>query len=452
MKVGGLMSCNCLPSNNLVCGPVITSIGVYQSDCQLLPSNEIVVNPYYDQDNNRSYFTYSFLLDCDGPILEVYFLVCENIDSQLIIDYRVQSCGYFVNTEYSYQNPPNVFPPPGLRYVRVVVNGAYDPGVAVVYRLSILGNYINDTRGSIAVMTRGGLSLYTNPYIIPGCNDEPQVSVGQDVVVDINENKARLLYRTIISNTGDSDLTNLVMLNDISYDQNVIIGDITTIPDNVEINILEELIELSLRIPLLPIGQSMEIYYDIPLDFEAPGTYDFISFVLVAEEDSSVMDTAITETSMESVELNTNIICNTDEDTIELCINIANIQGSPTTRINVFNMYTLFEDYTVEFLSFGGCQGQFSNGNIVETNVPIQVNDDIMITCLDMLLTENTTLRIEIKLRILDIGLDIEPLPRMELYLNDISIMGGLPQVLIQPGNIPKSTGIDTFNSIICNE
>lgn len=458
------MACECRPTSNTICGGQQGGISVTQPTCQQIPEMGVMENPFFDAQENRSYFSYSLVINCLDPVTDVYFLVCEDISTTLVVEYALGRCQVFVPTEFTFENPPGILPPEGFQYIHVVIGemGAdFGPGVVATFRLSILGNFINGGTGPIVVISEDGTFTFDNGYDLPTCPAEPRITVTQQSLVEYENNTATIFLITDVVNTGNVDLENIMLTSNITYDSsNLTLGTIRTEPEDVTVTITNDLITFEAMIASLARGEDVQLVYEIPIvGFAAPNTYTLNS---MANATTMFTIGLVTETieaegtnTLEITILVSRVLpsacCIINGDEIIFRANIQNDVNSPALRVNTSSMLQLRDFASIEFLSFSNCTATFPDGSPVPLNQILNSNEMITITCLDQLITSNATIQLDVIFRIRSIGISFVDPGTFDYSLSTIELVDPDSQILLPVTGLPATASVDVFTDFVCD-
>lgn len=391
-------TCNCPPASNIYCLGV-RGLAVSQPTCQIIPSGDRVENPYFDTEANITYFTYGLLNNCAGTtgnIEDFLTLICENIPlaSVIRVDQRLDTCEDFSPVNFDFNNSGGQQPPPGFRYLRIIVNEELTDGASAVYRIALAGNYPAETFTSalnaFVVIATGGLFGFlintTFPATVPGCPLIPRLTVMKSCNTVIENNTARVEYSVMVGNTGNVDLDNVLFNDIINYNgSNITIGTVTVEPPTINVDTRTSgIIRLTGDLGTINIGESVEITYTVPVvAFSAPGTYTFANTAMASSAD--IQGSSQCNATIEVVELTNTNCCTVNNDlTANFQITVGN-PNSPGTSITLGDVLTVPANLALSFTSFDVCSATFvSTGENVPLNTPIS-GEQIAIECMGLL-------------------------------------------------------------------
>lgn len=175
--------CSCTPYSLLCCcGPQI-GISVVQPSCQNLPDGSVVNNPAYVPLENKSYWTFKFITDCNSTtraISNFGIPICESVTRDVItVSEKIDGCGDFQPVPFTLiKDDPNFGPaPPGFQYLKVETGGRFDKGVSVEYRIEILGDYPTSLQ---PIKVKAGTNILTfdcGCFLVPQCPPQGKLAM-----------------------------------------------------------------------------------------------------------------------------------------------------------------------------------------------------------------------------------------------------------------------------------
>lgn len=446
--------CECIPSANIACQNQ-ESISVAQSQCQILPDNTTMENPFYDSTLNITYWSYKLVIGCpQSPIVEptiIYIPIYENISTEMLsVSEFILSCGRF--EEVSFDFDTTITPPAGFKYVRIPVNDRYTTGTSATYRLAVLGNYPQAIQ-SILVQTNGAdLLTFDADYQVPGEPANARLSVTKTAEVSIVDNQATINYTATVTNTGNVNLADVSYLDTINYDnENVSIGTITVDPSTINVDTSTPgTIVLSGDLGNLNMGESAVITYSVPLTgYNRPGNFVFASSTTARSGD--VTNTTNTEINVEVVQFSTNAVCNvSSSNTGEFIIGISSVPSSPDSNIFITDTITVPTGVTVQFISFGSCTAVFA-----DTGEPVLLNTDvtdrqIVITCTANI-PPSGTMNYTFSLRAISTTTIQQTPGEIVNIITDVTLQDPSMQVLLGVSPLPNTVSMEAGGEAVCS-
>lgn len=411
------MGCECPPSKNRVCKSIESLgnlISVTQPECVNLADGSLEVNPYIDTSNNRSYWAYKVVVNCNDCKYSprfIYILINENIMYEdLQIEERIITKQEFKVIDYIFESPPEVTPPRGFKFVKISVQGRYTTGTCALYRFSINGIYPVAIQPIYVITIDEEFLYFRAPYDVPGLSLNPRIVVTKQADVIIDNNDASIEYEVNIMNTGNSVLTNVMYDDTIRYDgQNIRIGQITVVPDfiNIDTSVGGE-IRLFGDIGTLEIGESFEIRYVVPiLNFSQPNIYSFVSNVIASSGDVKGITNNIAQ--IEVVEFITANVCEIpSEDIVEFVNSLKLVEGSPKSKVMTRSVVNIPEGVVVKVLDFSGCKAYYADDQQEVEVGDIVTNRQIVVECIEEIIPNSISFNV-IKLQI--ISIDVANIP-----------------------------------------
>lgn len=386
-----MANCQCPPATNLTCQGS-SGLGVFQPSCQVITTGESVSNPYYDSENNISYFTYGIFANCgydNGEVTLYYLPICENIppESVLAVDEFLDNCSMFQPINYDFTNDSGQQPPSGYKFIRILVNAGFQPGACALYRLSLAGRYDGESvteNTALILRTNGGLEKLfgaSAPFLFASCPPIPRITVMKTCETQLNDNQATISYSVSVSNTGEVNFEDVAFSDTISYDSpNITIGPVTVSPDTISVDTsVSGIISLSGSLGALNVGSAIEITYSVPLQsIASPNTYTFNN--IANAQSGSTEGSSECITSFEVVELTTNIACGVvNGNVVNLMSTYTNEPSSPATSITALSTINIPYGLTVQFTDFGDCTATDAT-----TGDPIELMQDITNTTVNI--------------------------------------------------------------------
>lgn len=282
--------CNCVPYENICCCGAFKGISVVQPACQTLLDGRVIINPAYVVDENKSYWTYKFITDCDKEtraISNFGIPICEFILQNSIKVYeKIDGCGEFKEVPFSLiKNDPNLGTAPnGYRWLKIETSDRYDKGVCVVYLIEIAGDYPYAIQ---PIKVKAGTNVFTfdcGCFLVPKCQGQGKLSVIKECKNKIINNQVFFEYKIKVINTGNAALNNVQYKDTINVPSNLVLGTITVnIPTLSVDDSNPNLIIISGNIGTINAGQQKEVIYSFPvIEIKSPDKYVLFNTVEVA--------------------------------------------------------------------------------------------------------------------------------------------------------------------------
>ena len=466
-------SCNCIPYTNLCCYPPQSGISVMQPTCQLLANPcgiggpTVVNNPCYCSSTNKSTWSYKFFTECSpGPTINgiSHFLIpiCKNISiDQVTVEEKVDTCGEFSsltpNVDFFVTNkdgnPDQNFgpSPEGFNWLKVEVNGRYDKGVCVLYRVTITGNFppVNES-----IRVKAGQNKLTfcglHPcFLVPGCPGTLNVTKKCSTV--ISNNTATLHYDVIVQNTGGQPLNNVQYTDTISFDSTKLTLGTPVINPSPPLNFTTGVGTVTIlgTFPVINAGASIPITYDIPVvSISQPGIFTVSNTATASAEGTTSSDSC--STTVDPVKVSGNKCCNVaNGNEVTFIITLSSVGSSPATTLSITDNLVIPPEVTVQFdsNSFNECTATL-NGNPVPLNTDI-TNAVIAITCNNVSVPAGGNVQIPITLKVTSTSAFVTPV----LITNTLLTATGTNpnQIFLPPDNIPATASVKIMGFVTCN-
>lgn len=451
-------TCTCPPASLQYC----TSTGGLMlsfPSCQIIPNDTRVENPYFDVINNISYFTYLLTDSCtglNGPILELYLAICENIPIAEILDVglRLDGCPGFTSLNYDLNNNSGVTPPAGYRFLRIEVDSNIIEGSSGVFRISIAGNIpvINlpgPNDGIVIVAEQRTVDLSNLRAI--GCPIIPRLTVTKNCNATIVDNMATLDYTVIVSNPNSINFDEVLYNDVISFNgSNVQIGQINVTPPDLNIDTSTPgTISITGSLGEISPGESIEINYTVPIvSFQAPGVYSFTNNAIATFGD--IEGSALCDVTVDVVSVTTQNCCLVNPDnTGSFNLVIENATNSPQTDVDIVAILIIPEAIELEFTNFNICSAVFiDDATEVPLNTPI-TNRTIRLVC-NGDLQPNSLMTFTIAFRILSSS-SFAINRSINMTITQVNLNVPDTQILLPVTPLPNSTSIDVISSVICS-
>lgn len=371
-------SCECLPYENLCCCPSQNGITVSQPKCQTLPDGEVVNNPAFVIGENRSYWTYKFLTNCDTEtrgISGIGIPICLEINAEnIIVEEKLNGCGQFTVIPFELiADDPNFGPAPeGFQFLKITTDDRYDKGLCVLYRISIIGDYPEEVQ---PISVKAGIPVYKfeceNCYIVPGCVPEGKLLVSKNSEIIIQNNQATIEYVVNVDNVGEGLLENVQYEDIIEIPTQLSYGQIVVTPETLEVDtsVLGR-ITISGNLGAIGPGQRVRITYSIPIiGISSPGSYIISNFARAAAEGTESSD--LSEDILNVVKLIADKCCSTDGKIGTFKLTISSVGDSPDVVVDILDQMVIPTGVTVLFESFSGCEAYYAG---TTTPIPLNVN------------------------------------------------------------------------------
>lgn len=459
-------TCTCPPADNIYCR-ALGELGIFQPECQIIPNGDRVSNPYYDTANNISYYSYGIIDVCDNTPINVRdFLVsiCENtpLESIMSCELQLDGCPDFFPVNFDFNNSGGQTPIAGFRFLRVLINQDIEAGSCGIVRIAFAGNFpptvatpdgrpgytivnVNQSGGTGVTLFPPDQSLYA------GCPPVPRVTVTKTCISEITSNMATLDYRVIVANTGNVDLENVGFTDTVNFNASAItLGMITVTPNTIQVDTsMPGMIRFTGDLGTIPIGQSIEITYTLPISaITTPGTFTFNNLAIATS--GEIQGSGQCNVSIEAVQLTTDICCIIEEDEEILRLSISNPSPSPDTQIDYDMLINISADEFVTFTSFDGCIATFVDTGEVVPIGTILTDTSILLECIANLPSNITTIQ-NIRFTV-DGTTNFSPTPGfIEGIINRVELQNPDDQILISVTPLPNTARITIEGNITCN-
>lgn len=437
--------CSCIPTSNVVCQQQ-SDLVLSMPSCQVINGQGVKGNPYYDEEVQRSYWTYKIMTLCNlfpNQVEDIYIPIYENIEMNMLTVYEIiPACNGRSELAYDFTNPIGIMPPVGFKYVHIETEQGYRTGACILYQLAIIGENIPSSQ-SLYVNTDNGLFSFDAGFPVPGQLAAPMLSLAKEAVLTIEGSSGFIDYTVTVTNTGNQAFNQVLLQDNIDYPGNmVMIGPITAQPSSIQVDTsVNGMMRLSGNLGVINMGQTVLVTYRVPLNgFSGPGTYNFNSRTMVMNEEIQ----AGTETVMQVpvVELiNTMNSAVTGVNTINMILDISNVGNSPQTSIIATAVLVIPSTLTMRLMNLSGCQA-----TIGETTEPALANTDysginIRFIC-PMTVPLNGMAEINIPVQIQSVRQGEEAFSTLLLRLDDVVLEEAGSQVFLGATPIPLETSI----------
>lgn len=371
--------CSCVAYTNICCCEPQDGITVVQPSCQTLPDGSIVNNPAFVPSLTRSFWSYKFLTDCSRntrAISNFLIPICELILApNIIVSEKIDGCGSFEPVPFTLtMNDPNFgTPPQGYQYLKVEVNGRYEKGVSVEYRIEIVGDF---PVGIQAISLKAANNLYEfscdDCFLVPRCNPQGTLAVTKVCDYTIQNNQAVLNYRVHVDNIGNGTLAD-VQFNDTIFLSSLLgIGPITVTPSSLVVTTSTPgRIGINGNLGTIDPSQQVSIQYTIPIvSITGPGSYTINNTAIASA--TGTTDSDICNLTLNVVSLQANKCCSIENGTGVFTLTIGSIGTSPDVLVDIFDRMEIPSGITIRFLELSGCEGYFA-----DTTNPIPLNTNL---------------------------------------------------------------------------
>lgn len=442
--------CNCIPSTNQFCQEQ-NSISVAQPVCQILPDGSSQVNPYFDMMSNISYWSYKLVSVCDitqsVTPLDIYIPIYENISQEMVnVEERILSCGRFEQVPFDFENPAGTIPPLGFQYLHIPFNSRFQTGVGVNFRVSLLGNFPTAS-GAIFVNTNTQLLEFDAGYLVPSEPPSPRLTVTKTGDLTIDGTSASIDYNVTVTNTGNTDLDNIMLVDTITYDSSsIVIGQITP-PAGINVDTsVPGTIRLTGDLGTLAMGESTSINYIVPIEsFAVPNTFVFSSSTVASN--SETQGTTNTEVAIPVVALTTGVGCMVLQNNEgEFTYSLTSVPQSPLTEIDLSASINIPDDVIIQFTSYGMCDASFITGGPVPLNTDVS-NARIIIDC-SASIPPNGTMTFTINFRVVSIT-SLQGV--LQSIIDAVRLQTENSQVFLGATPIPNSTTLTVDLDASCD-
>lgn len=450
--------CNCIPYSNICCCGPDNGISVVQPSCQNLSDGRVVNNPSYDPLNNKSYWTYKFITDCNPStraISNFVIPICEVIKSgHITVFEKIDGCGKYTPVTFLLKSSDAFYgnAPLGFQWLKIEVNNRFEKGVCVEYRLEITGNY-PETILPIQIKSHNSKLVFDceNCFLVPECNPQGKLVTSKSFTLNIENNQAVIRYIVEVNNLGNANLENVKYRDTLIIPTQLTVGTISITPNTLDISRNTGQIVISGNLGTLRPGGQVEVKYDIPItQITTQGTYNIENTVFTSSTGTESTATAIT--TLEVVKLESNKCCIVSEDgNITFRVLIENLSGSPETTINVLDNILIPAGITVQFIHFDGCMATYEGTN---NEVPINTNVEgpmgINIRCNNVKIPTSGMIQ-----KLLPIKIVSSSVPGRTVLANTIqSVNLSTPneQIFLGAGNLPLSAIIEINLNFNCNK
>ena len=296
------------------------------------------------------------------------------------VEEKILAYGFFRKVPFDFLNPPSINAEANIKYLRIMVSDSYSEGNSSTYRISIIGNYpekqsqiyVNVTNNIQETITNNLLRFEKFTYA--AAPTIPNISIIKKSKVIIDDKEIKIKYKVLIANTGSVDLNKLSFTDYIMYDEdNIYISRVILKNENITNSYLNNgKISIIKNIETLPIGESIELNYEVPIDnILNPNRYNFNSFSKIKNLDFE--KTLETSEIIEAVKLQTNLFTTLiDENTFAFGLTLKSTDNSPDCAAIVENIINIPKKITIKFLNFNGSLAYFD-----DTLEPVPLFTDI---------------------------------------------------------------------------
>lgn len=437
--------CACIPTSNVICQQQ-SDIVLSMPTCQVVNGQGVRGNPYYDEEAQRSYWTYKILTLCNlftNQVEDIYIPIYENIEMNMLTVYEIiPACNGRSELTYDFTNPSGVTPPTGFKYVHIQTGQRYGTGACILYQLAIIGENI-PSQQTLYVNTNSGLFIFGAGFPVPGQLAAPMLSLTKEAVLTMEGSSGFIDYTIMVTNTGNQAFSQVMLQDNIDYPGNMVtIGPITVNPSTLQVDTSASgMIRVSGDLGAIAMGETVMVTYRVPLiGFSGPGTYNFNSRTMVMNEE--IQAGAETLMQVPVVELvNTMNSAVTGVNTINMIIDISNQGNSPETLINASAVLVIPSTLTIRLMNLSGC-----SATIGETDQPAFANTDysgvnIGLLC-PMTVPSNGMAEINIPVQIQSVRQGEEGFSTLILRLEEVVLQDAGSQVFLGATPIPLETSI----------
>lgn len=455
-------NCDCLPYSSRCECESQQGITITQPSCQTLPDGAVTGNPCYrPSPENRSYWSYKMLVDngnTTSPIGAFVIPVCAAMSVELIaVAEKIDGCGTFefVPFTLSTEDPEFGTAPAGFQWLRVENSGRYGKGIAVEYRLEVIGNFPNGVQ-PIKVFTSGS----TLTFDCEGCFIVHQCPEPADLIVDITcqrtitNNQARLIYQVDVANVGGSPAEDVFLEDVLLYnDSNVTLGAITVEGADLVVDRSQPGdITISGNIGTMNPGDQRLITITVQVAaIQNPGNVSFNNRLSAISEQTQGTDSCVL--TVPAVRLRGDKCCIVDNSNLLTYeISITSVGNSPESIVNTRDRLTIPEGVTFQVVTFEQCSLTFGDsGQPVPLNEPIQGGTTLTIACEGVPIPAFGTLTGGITLQILSATF-VDSQRTLTNTFNSISPTDPDAQIFLGTENLPVSVDTTIQTSITCEK
>ncbi|MGB9791959.1 MAG: hypothetical protein ACPLTR_05200 [Thermacetogeniaceae bacterium] len=448
--------CSCTPYSLLCCcGPQI-GISVIQPSCQNLPDGSVVNNPAYVPLENKSYWTFKFITDCNSTtraISNFGIPICESISKDVItVSEKIDGCGTFQPVPFTLiKDDPNLGPaPPGFQYLKVETGGRYEKGVSVEYRIEIIGDYPTSLQPIKVKAGNNVLTFDCGCFLVPQCPPQGKLAMTKKCSETIVNNQATLSYNLTVANIGNSPLQNVQYLDLITIPLALTPGVITVTPATLTVDTSTSgLIRISGNLGTINPGAVVNITYTIPIiAISEPGRYLITNTALATA--TGTQATATCSANIKAVKLDTQKCCVvTDTNKGAFRLSVSSIGLSPDTSVDISDEIFIPAGVNIQFNSFDGCTATFADtGTPVPLNINIAGPRRIIVSCSNIPIPTGNTVQKNITFTL--ISSSAPGTTNIENSLISVAPTRPEEQVFLGAGTLPARADIQVQLSMNC--
>jgi hypothetical protein len=415
-------------------------------------------NPCFNASTNKSTWTYKFFTDCamsTRAISGFVVPICSTITNrQVLVEEKIDGCGAFASVSFSLKvTDPNFGTPPvGFQFLKVDNNSRFDKGVAVIYRITLNGNFPTAAQPIKVKAATQILTFDCNPgvcYLVPSCPSAGDLVLTKTCTKNFSGNTVTLQFIDTVANNGNATVNNVAYSDQIGYDANhITVGQITVNPSTLTVNTsVPGVITVSGNLGNLAPGGTTSVTINVPIaDVSAPGTYNITSNASVSG--TGTQSSATCTLSLEVIQLSTSKCCNiSDSHTASFTITVASVGASPQTVIDIRDSLVIPAGITVQFISFGGCTATFTDGTPVPLNTDL-TNRLIHITCSPLTIPAGNIVSKIVEFRVVSINA-FGIIPILNTF-DKINFISPTPQLNLGAGPLPASATINMVAALQC--
>jgi uncharacterized repeat protein (TIGR01451 family) len=351
---------------------------VVQPTCQTLPDGSVVGNPGFSASLGKSFWSYKFLTDCAAATAPVSILaipVCASIaSSAIVVSERIDGCGSFVSVPFTLaaSDPDFGTAPDGFQWLIVASSGRYGKGVAVEYRLEIVGDYPTSTQ-AIEVLAGGSLLVFDcGCFLVPMCNPQGKLSVDKTCGTNIVNNQAAFTYQVNVRNTGNASLDNVQFNDTVVIPQQLTPGTVVVTPPTLSVDTSTPgLVKISGNLGTIAAGGVVPVTYTIPVSIvTVPGRY--VSTNTASASATGTQASATCSTSLDVVKLALTKCCGISGNQFFFTVAASSVGLSPSVHINGTDTMVIPAGVTIQIMDLTGITAIFSG-----TDTPVPTNTNI---------------------------------------------------------------------------
>ncbi|MCA1320025.1 hypothetical protein LC085_08930 [Bacillus tianshenii] len=330
--------------------------------------------------------------------------VCQNISANtVVVSERIDGCGSYTSVPFSLSptDPNYGSAPTGFNWLKVETSNRFDKGVTVEYRLEIIGNYPNGIQG---IRVRAANNTLT--FSCAGCFVVPQCPLPGQLIVNVSceeifmNNNVMLSYQVDVSNAGGSPVDNVLFTDTLLFSNNLTLGAIAISDPTLEINrTVPGRILITGNLGTIDPGGGRVITFSVPV-VSVSGAGEYLIDNTASVVSSVTQATDFCTLNLDAVQLRADKCCNVNGSQIVYRLTLANTPNSPDTTARIVDQLTIPLGLTVQFNSFGGCNGTFRSGGEVPLNENITGPRVIDIVCNNLNILQGGTAVRDIQLTI----------------------------------------------------